>query len=113
MPNDGTVTINGGKFDIDGVGICARAGHININGGEFTSTVSSAGWVGDRKTQVSANGVYYDGAAKYPGLQEGASLTITGGTFVNTADAAIPAAVVTQPDNGIEIQVNTGDWSVA
>ena len=43
MPNDGIVTVNGGKFDIDGVGIAARAGQININGGEFISTVATEG----------------------------------------------------------------------
>ena len=43
MPNSGTVNISGGKFTIDGVGVCARAGKINITGGEFISTVSTAG----------------------------------------------------------------------
>lgn len=43
MPNSGTVNVNGGKFTIDGVGICARAGEINITDGEFISTVDTEG----------------------------------------------------------------------
>lgn len=114
FPNDGVLTINGGTFNVAGVGIAARAGQVNINGGAFVSTVDTAGWVGDKKTQLSANGIYYDGAAKYPGLVNGAKLTITGGTFTNTADATIPAVKVTQPaDAGFEITVEPGDWSIA
>ena len=113
FPNDGVLTINGGTFEADGVCIAARAGKVYIKGGQFISTVDTEGWVGDRKTKLSANGVYYDGQATYPGLQEGAELKITGGTFTNTADAAIPAAKITQSATGAQITVDTGDWTVA
>lgn len=113
LPNDGVVTINGGEFNVDGVCIAARAGQVNINGGTFVSTVDTEGWVGDKKTVLSANGVYYDAAADYPGLVEGASLTITGGTFENTADAAIPAVKVVQSETKAQVTVNPGDWTVA
>lgn len=112
LPNNCELNITGGKFTIDGVGICARAGQVNIDGGEFISTVDTAGWVGDKKTQISANGVYFDGAAKYPGLNADAALNITNGTYTNMTNSGIAAVKVTQPDNGIEIQVNAGDWSV-
>lgn len=112
-PNDGVVTVNGGTFTVDGVGIAARAGKVFINGGQFISTVDTEGWVGDRKTKLSANGVYYDGQATYPGLQEGAELKITGGTFTNTADGTIPGAKVTQSATGAQITVDTGNWTVA
>lgn len=114
LANNGKLTINGGEFTVDGVGVCARAGEVEINGGSFVSTVTSEGWVGDRKTQVSANGVYYDGAAKYPGLAENAKVTINGGTFTNSADSTTPALKVVQPDNGITVAVNNNaNWTVA
>lgn len=112
-PNDGVVTVNGGTFEIDGVGIAARAGKVFINGGEFYSTVDTEGWVGDKKTKLSANGVYYDGAANYPGLKEGAELKITGGTFTNTTNTMIPAVKVTQSATGAQVTVDAGDWTVA
>ena len=111
FPNDGELTINGGKWNIDGVGVCARAGKVNVKGGEFVSTVDTAGWVGDKKTQVPAYGVVFDGAAKYPGLAEGAQVNITGGTFTNTANADAAGVMVTQPDNGITVGLtNTAGW---
>ena len=109
MPNSGVVNVTGGKFTIDGVGICARAGEINISGGEFESTVSTLGWVGDKKTQISPNGVFYDGASKYPGLDESAAVNVTGGTFINKEDASFAGIKVTQPDNGIVVQINPGN----
>ena len=43
MPNSGELTINGGTFNIDGVGVCARAGKVNIKGGQFVSTSTREG----------------------------------------------------------------------
>lgn len=113
MPNSGKVTVNGGKFTVDGVGICARAGEVEVKGGEFISTVDTEGWVGDKKTQISANGIYYDGAAKYPGLDATAKVTVSGGTYTNTTNTDIKAVKITQPDNGIIVQSNIEGWSIA
>ena len=113
FPNNGVLTINGGIFNIAGVCVAARAGEVYINGGDFYSSVDTAGWVGDKKTQLTPNGVFYDGAANYPGLADNAKLKITGGTFTNSTNTEVPAVKVTQPTNGISINVEPGDWSVA
>ena len=100
-PQNGKLTVNGGTFNINGVGICARAGQVEVNGGDFIITEHEAGWVGDKRTEISSNGIYYDGAANYPQLTEGAgSLTVSGGEFA-------------VPEGYADIKVTEGNISIA
>lgn len=43
MPTNGNVEVNGGVFNIHGVGICARAGQVTVNSGDFISDTVDAG----------------------------------------------------------------------
>lgn len=107
FPNAGEVNVSGGEFDVDGVGICARAGKINVTGGTFKTNVTTEGWVGDKKTVISANALYYDGAANYPGLSLGTeenTYHFSGAEFTPVEGSELETVVVTQPTNGKTVE---------
>ncbi len=72
------ITVDGGTFNITGgCGVCARAGTVAIGSGVTINLINEgtvSGWVGDNKNAVPGVQAFYDYAAKYPGLAEGAAI---------------------------------------
>ena len=88
-PNEGTLIVNGGKFNItNGVGILVRGGDVTVNNAEITTTGDIQGAVGDSSVPVSCNAIYIDGIAKYPGWNN-CHTTVKDGIFNSDVDAVM------------------------
>lgn len=84
------IIVNGGTFIVKGgTGVVGRAGKVYINGGTFTCTGTSAGWVGDNKNQIPAGqACYFDSAANYPAYDKNTDgIFVKGGAFTDLASA--------------------------
>ena len=65
-PQRGSLTINGGRFIIEGVAILMRGGQAEINGEvEITTTNANSGKVGDASTVVNSNCICVDTKSNY------------------------------------------------
>lgn len=67
-PQEGTLTISGGKIvALGGCGILMRGGKLNLSGGEIVATgdASFAGRIGDSRVVIGTSGVVYDYDAGY------------------------------------------------
>ncbi|MBQ5346692.1 MAG: hypothetical protein IIU39_01380, partial [Ruminococcus sp.] len=94
----------------NGVGICQRAGKVNVKGGTFNVTGDgTAGKVGDSRVVVpSGTAVVYDSKAKYPAqTDETDKTTVTGGTF-NTDQS--PVAQVKADGDATRVTVSGGTF---
>lgn len=113
-PNNDTWTISGGTFNVtNGVGICQRAGVVNVKGGTFNVTGDgTTGKVGDSRVVVpSGTAVVYDSKANYPAQSDDDKTTVTNVT-VNA-----PTSVVQVKNDGdatrITVSGGTFDNEVA
>ena len=90
-PQQGTLNITGGKFQITGgVGVLIRAGSANITGGEIVTTGSVNGWVGDKKIDEGCHGVVYDSVSNYPGAATADKVAVGGDVKIVTDDGNAP-----------------------
>ena len=90
-PQQGTLNITGGKFQITGgVGVLIRAGSANITGGEIVTTGSVNGWVGDKKIDEGCHGVVYDSVSNYPGAATEDKVAVGGDVKIVTDDGNAP-----------------------
>ena len=82
-PMSGSVTIEGGTFNITGgCGVLARAGSVSITGGTITTTGTVVGKVGDSRVVVPCAAVVFDQEADYPSYDaETSAISVTGGTL--------------------------------
>ena len=84
-PQQGTLNITGGKFQITGgVGVLIRAGSANITGGEIVTTGSVNGKVGDSQIIEGCYGVVYDSVSKYPGAADTDKVAVGGDVKIVT-----------------------------
>ena len=84
-PQEGTLNITGGKFQITGgVGVLIRAGSANITGGEIVTTGSVNGKVGDSQIIEGCYGVVYDSVSKYPGAADTDKVAVGGDVKIVT-----------------------------
>ena len=112
-PQEGTLNITGGKFQIEnGVGILVRAGSANITGGEIITTGSVNGKVGDSQIVEGCYGVVYDTVSKYPGAKESDVIAI-GGKVKIVTDTGNDAVWMRRKDGSTEnhIEVTGGSFS--
>ena len=90
-PQQGTLNITGGKFQItNGVGVLVRAGSANITGGEIVTTGSVNGKVGDSQIIEGCFGVVYDTVSKYPGAVDADKVAVGGDVKIVTDDGNAP-----------------------
>lgn len=93
-PNYGSVVMTGGTIYVDGgVGILARAGTVDVWGGDIivTGDDNVLGKVGDSRVVVTASAIIVDQEAGYPGIGNGAgfSTTIYGGNFTSESSEIV------------------------
>lgn len=112
-PQEGTLNITGGKFQIEnGVGILVRAGSANITGGEIITTGSVNGKVGDSQIIEGCFGVVYDTVSKYPGAAGTDKIQIGGNVKIVAANGQ-DAVRMRRAENSTEnkIEVTGGSFS--
>ncbi len=112
-PQQGTLNITGGKFQITGgVGVLIRAGSANITGGEIVTTGSVNGWVGDKKIDEGCHGIVYDSASNYPGAAAADKVAI-GGTVKIVTEGSNAPVKMHRPESSTEnkIGVTGGSFS--
>ena len=112
-PQQGTLNITGGKFQITGgVGVLIRAGSANITGGEIVTTGSVNGWVGDQKIDEGCHGIVYDSASNYPGAAAADKVAI-GGTVKIVTEGTNAPVKMHRPESSTEnkIGVTGGTFS--
>lgn len=112
-PQQGTLNITGGKFQITGgVGVLIRAGSANITGGEIVTTGSVNGWVGDKKIDEGCHGVVYDSVSNYPGAATADKVAVGGDVKIVTDDGNAPVKM-RRPESSTEnkIGVTGGSFS--
>ena len=106
-PWNDNITVNGGIFNITGgAGIVARAGNVIVKGGEFHTTGTAVGKVGDSRVVVPCSALVFDSAAKYPALTADSKITVTGGKF--TSENGIAAIVAKDDDFTKRIVISGG-----
>ena len=112
-PQQGTLNITGGKFQItNGVGVLVRAGSANITGGEIVTTGSVNGKVGDSQIIEGCFGVVYDTVSKYPGAVDADKVAVGGDVKIVTDDGNAPVKM-RRPESSTEnkIVVTGGTFS--
>jgi hypothetical protein len=114
-PNNDTWNVNGGTFNItNGVGVCQRAGTVNIADGVVFNVTGDGtnGKVGDSNIVIpSGTGVVFDSRAGYPGKTDADQTIVTGGTF-NTAQEAAEFINATGDTNN-RIAISGGSFDTA
>ena len=112
-PQEGTLNITGGKFQIeDGVGVLVRAGSANITGSEIITTGKTTGWVGDKKIDEGCHGIVYDSASNYPGANAADKITVGGGVKIVTENGNDPVKMHRPADSTENhIEVTGGSFS--
>ena len=66
-PSNNTLNITGGTIKtVDGCGVIARGGSVNITGGTIIATGNTSGRCGDSLTYPTSNAVVVDARANYP-----------------------------------------------
>lgn len=107
-PNDDTWTISGGTFNVtNGVGVCQRAGAVEIKGGTFNVTGDGTlGTVGDSRVVIpTGSAIVYDSKANYPAQSSDDATAVSGGTFNTEQD---PIAMVKADDSDADRVTVTG-----
>ena len=108
-PQNGTLNVSGGKiYAVNGAGILARAGIVNVTGGNIVSTGNGIGKVGDSRVVVPCSAIVFDIKADYPERKDDAKIAVSGGTF--TSDEGI-ATVTNVGEEGVCIEVAGGTFS--
>ena len=112
-PQEGTLTITGGKFQIkNGVGVLVRAGSANITGGEIVTTGSVNGKVGDSQIIEGCFGVVYDTVSKYPGAAADDAIKVSGDVKIVTEKGNAPIKMRRAADSTEnKIEVTGGSFS--
>lgn len=106
-PWNDNITVNDGIFNITGgAGIVARAGNVTVKGGEFRTTGSAVGKVGDSRIVVPCSPLVFDSEANYPALTADSKITVTGGKF--TSESGIAAICAKSGDSAKRIVISGG-----
>ena len=110
------INVSGGTFKITkGAGIVARAGNVNVSGGEFNCTGNVTGMVGDSRIVVPCSVFVFDSDANYPALTADSKITVTGGTFTSQVNSinVIPAESDVNTRIDVSISVSKSEQAQA
>lgn len=106
------ITVSGGKFNITkGAGIVARAGMVNITGGEFNCSGTTTGKVGDSRGVVPCSPIVFDSQAHYPAMTDASMITVTGGTFTSETGVSVAKAVLAKGETNRRVVLLGGTYS--
>lgn len=106
------ITVSGGKFNItNGAGIVARAGMVNITGGEFNCSGTTTGKVGDSRIVVPCSPIVFDSQAHYPAMTDASMITVTGGTFKSVDGVPVAKAILAEGETNRRVVLLGGTYS--
>lgn len=106
------ITVSGGKFNItNGAGIVARAGMVNITGGEFNCSGTTTGKVGDSRIVVPCSPIVFDSQANYPAMTDASMITVTGGTFTSDGGVPVAKAILAEGETNRRVVLLGGTYS--
>ena len=106
------ITVSGGKFNItNGAGIVARAGMVNITGGEFNCSGTTTGKVGDGRVVVPCSPIVFDSQANYPAMTDASMITVTGGTFTSEGVVPVAKAILAESETNRRVVLLGGTYS--
>lgn len=102
------ITVNCGTFNITGgCGICARAGSVTVNGGEFNCSGTATGKVGDSRVVVPCSAIVYDSQANYPAMTSESEVVVPSASTATFKSEDGVAAVSVVGESHIEISGGT------
>lgn len=106
------ITVSGGKFTItNGAGIVARAGVVNITGGEFICSGTTTGRVGDSRVVVTCSPIVFDSEAAYNAMTDASMITVTGGTFSSAEGVPVAKAILAEGETNRRVVLLGGTYS--